>query len=66
LLVRYNNICLGKSTLPCIVEGLTAAADYIGDGIITVNILDPYFSERVKKLTEGQQTPTTTKPETIQ
>jgi len=29
-------------------------------------MLDLYLSERVKKLTEGQQTPTTTKPETIQ
>jgi len=49
-----------------LVEVHTGVADYTGDGIITLNMLDLYLSERVKKLTEGQQTPTTTKPETIQ
>jgi hypothetical protein len=29
-------------------------------------MLDLYLSERVKELTKGQQTPTTTKPLTIQ
>lgn len=35
------------------------------EGKITVNMLDLYISEKVKQLTKGQQTPTTTKPETV-
>jgi len=30
-----------------------------------VNMLDLYISERVKELTEGQQTPTTVKPPNV-
>ncbi len=48
-----------------LVEGIGGKADYKGDGRITINELDLYLSERVKELTKGQQTPTTTKPETI-
>jgi len=35
------------------------------DGKITINELDLYLSETVKKLTGGRQTPVTTKPSTI-
>ena len=49
-----------------LVEGIDGAADYTQDGRITVNKLDLYLSERVKKLTGNKQTPTTTKPQTIQ
>ncbi len=49
-----------------LVEGLGGKADYTGKGKITVNMLDLYLSERVKELTKGRQTPTTTKPQTIQ
>ncbi len=45
-----------------LVEGLTGQADYGKKGRITVNMLDLYLSERVKELTGGKQTPTTTKP----
>ena len=48
-----------------LVEGISGKADYTGKGKITVNMLDLYISERVKELTKGQQTPTTTKPQTI-
>jgi len=48
-----------------LVEGLGGKADYGGTGRITVNMLDLYVSERVKELTKGQQTPTTTKPHTV-
>jgi uncharacterized caspase-like protein len=48
-----------------LVEGLSGKADYTGKGKITVNMLDLYISERVKELTQGQQTPTTTKPNTV-
>ena len=48
-----------------LVEGIDGAADYTQDGRITVNKLDLYLSERVKKLTGNKQTPTTTKPQTI-
>lgn len=49
-----------------LVEGIGGKADYGGKGKITVNMLDLYLSERVKELTGGKQTPTTTKPQTIQ
>jgi len=49
-----------------LVEGISGKADYGGKGRITINMLDLYLSERVKELTGGQQTPTTTKPQTIQ
>ena len=45
---------------------LNGKADYTKDGAISINELDLYLSERVKKLTQGKQTPTTTKPMTIQ
>lgn len=49
-----------------LLEGLQGEADFRKTGAITVNMLDLYLSERVKALTNGQQTPTTTKPQTIQ
>ena len=48
-----------------VVEGLNGKADYMGRGKITINMLDLYISERVKELTHGKQTPTTTKPTVI-
>jgi len=48
-----------------LVEGLSGKADYAGTGKISVNMLDLYLSERVKELTKGRQTPTTTKPRTV-
>jgi len=48
-----------------LVEALHGKADYTRDGAISINELDLYLSERVKKLTKGKQTPTTTKPKTI-
>ena len=49
-----------------LIEGIQGGADYRQAGAITVNSLDLYLSDRVKVLTNGQQTPTTTKPHTIQ
>lgn len=57
----WNNGAFTKA----LVEGIGGKADYLGKGKITVNMLDVYISERVKELTGGRQTPTTTKPETI-
>ncbi len=48
-----------------LVEGLDGKADYTGKGTISINMLDLYLSERVKQLTGGKQTPTTTKPNTV-
>ena len=48
-----------------LVEGLGGQADYTGKGTISINMLDLYLSERVKQLTGGKQTPTTTKPNTV-
>ncbi len=49
-----------------LVEGLSGKADYSKNSVISINELDLYISERVKELTKGRQTPTTTKPTTIQ
>lgn len=48
-----------------LVEAMNGAADYGKQGKITINMLDLYISERVKVLTKGRQTPTTTKPQTV-
>ena len=48
-----------------LVEGIAGKADFRGTGRITVNMLDLYVSERVKELTQGQQTPTTVKPPNV-
>jgi len=48
-----------------VVEGIRGKADYSATGRITVNMLDLYVSERVKELTQGQQTPTTVKPPNV-
>jgi uncharacterized caspase-like protein len=48
-----------------LVEGIRGKADYRDTGRITVNMLDLYISERVKELTQGQQTPTTVKPPNV-
>ena len=48
-----------------VVEGLTGKADIRDKGEITVSLLEYYISERVKELTNGQQTPTTAKPVTV-
>ncbi|MFH2013227.1 MAG: caspase family protein [Pseudomonadota bacterium] len=57
----WNNGAFTKA----LVEGIGGKADYTGKGKITINMLDLYLSERVKELTKGRQTPTTTKPSTI-
>jgi WD40 repeat protein len=48
-----------------LLEGLAGAAVYGQGGRVTVNMLDLYLSERVKELTGGKQTPTTTKPPNV-
>ncbi|MBZ5623305.1 MAG: caspase family protein [Acidobacteriia bacterium] len=48
-----------------LMEGLSGKADMMNRGRITVNALDYYISERVRELTDNQQTPTTAKPKTI-
>jgi len=49
-----------------IVEGIDGKADLLQNGSISVSSLETYVAERVKQLTEGQQTPTVAKPQTIQ
>ncbi len=48
-----------------LVEGLGGKADVTNRKRITVTALDFYLAERVKELTGGQQTPVTTKPDTV-
>jgi WD40 repeat protein len=58
---KWNNGAFTKA----LVEGINGKADLMGKGKITVNMLDAYIAERVKELTGGKQTPTTTKPNTV-
>jgi hypothetical protein len=48
-----------------LVEGIGGKAEVGDKGKITIDMLDLYISERVKELTGGRQTPTTTKPSTV-
>ncbi|MFP5213540.1 MAG: caspase domain-containing protein, partial [Acidobacteriota bacterium] len=48
-----------------LIEGISGQADEKNSGKITVSMLEYYIAERVKSLTEGQQTPTTCKPDII-
>ncbi|MCP5170198.1 MAG: caspase family protein [Hahellaceae bacterium] len=59
---RWKNGAFTKA----LVEGLSKKNLFANKGRITLNMLDLYISERVKELTDGRQTPTTTKPQTIQ
>ena len=58
---RWNNGAFTKA----LVEGLGGKADVTNKKKITVTSLDFYLAERVKELTGGQQTPVTTKPDTV-
>jgi WD40 repeat protein len=49
-----------------LIEGLSGKADTNQDGAIGINELNYYLTERVKKLTDGKQSPMTTMPKTIQ
>ncbi|MDP2786558.1 MAG: caspase family protein [Pseudomonadota bacterium] len=59
---EWNNGAFTKA----LVEGLSGRADYTQDGAVTINELDTWLADRVKQLTRNQQTPTTTKPNTVQ
>jgi hypothetical protein len=60
-LVTQNNGAFTKA----IVEGLDGKADLLRNGKITVSSLETFVAERVKELTDGQQTPTVAKPQTV-
>lgn len=59
---KWNNGAFTRA----LIDGLGGKADMTGKGRVTINMLDLYLSERVKELTQGRQTPTTAKPQTIQ
>ena len=59
---KWNNGAFTRA----LIDGLGGKADLTGKGRVTINMLDLYLSERVKELTQGRQTPTTAKPQTIQ
>jgi WD40 repeat protein len=58
---QWNNGAFTKA----LVEGIDGGAVVQGKSKITITSLDLYLSERVKELTRGKQTPTTTKPVTV-
>ncbi len=57
----WNNGAFTKA----LVEGLKGKGDFTRDGKITINELNTYIAERVKKLTHGQQTPSMVLPEAL-
>ena len=48
-----------------LVEGLSGAADLNKDGVVYLNELDTYVTDRVKELTRGKQHVVTAKPVSI-
>jgi hypothetical protein len=48
-----------------LLEGLSGKADFNKDGVIYLNELDLYVTERVKELSGGKQHPVTAKPTSI-
>ena len=48
-----------------VLEGMRGAADFNGDGAVSLNELALFVSERVKELTNNQQTPVLQKPNAI-
>lgn len=48
-----------------LIEGLSGKAEVPGTKKVTIVSLDLYLSERVKQLTDGRQTPTSAKPQSI-
>jgi WD40 repeat protein len=48
-----------------LVEGLSGKADYDRDGIIHLNELDLYVTNRVKQLSKGRQHPVSARPTTV-
>jgi WD40 repeat protein len=48
-----------------LIEGLSGKADFLHKGAITVSALDYYIAERVKTLTDGQQHPVMSRPDTV-
>ena len=59
--VRWNNGAFTKAA----VEGIQGRAHAGKAGDITVSSLENYISERVRELTNNEQTPTTAKPTTV-
>ena len=48
-----------------LVEGLSGKADYNHDGVVQLNELDLYVTDRVKELSKGMQHPVTARPTSI-
>jgi hypothetical protein len=48
-----------------LIEGLSGKADFLHKGAITVSALDYYIAERVKALTDGEQHPVMSRPDTV-
>jgi len=48
-----------------LVEGLSGGADYNRDGLVHLNELEAFASQRVRELSRGKQNPALAKPPTI-
>lgn len=60
-----NNAKRQGSFTVALTEGLEGKADTNKDGVVYLNELDAYITDRVKELTKGQQHPVTAKPTSI-
>ena len=60
-----NNAKRQSNFTLAIVEGLSGEADTNKDGVVYLNELDNYVTDRVKALTKGKQHPVTAKPTSI-
>ncbi len=49
-----------------LVEGIEGQADYTKDWLVSIGELEVYVADHVKKLTNGNHTPVTTKPEAVE
>jgi len=55
---EWNNGAFTKA----LIEGIEGQADLYKDWFVSMAELEVYLSQRVKQLTNGRQTPVTTKP----
>jgi WD40 repeat protein len=62
---QENNAHRGGAFTVALTEGLAGKADLNKDGVVYLNELDAYVTDRVKELTRGQQHPVTAKPTSI-
>jgi hypothetical protein len=62
---QENNAHRGGAFTVALIERLSGRADTNQDGVVYLNELDTYVTDRVKALTKGQQHPVSARPTSI-